>query len=97
AVSPLAAPLYGTWVSFTPSRSATISMTRCVEFPLPADEKFSCPGLALACAARSAIDLMPDSGLATRRNGVLTSSATPSKSFSGLYGRDLYVNGLKAR
>ena len=56
--------------------SATISMARCVELPLPALAQVNSPGLALARSRNCATEVMPLCLLATSMKGVFTTGAT---------------------
>ena len=54
-------------------------------------------GLAFAPATSSAIEVMPEAGVATNTFGDVTSSAIGAKSFAGSYGTRLYRPGLTTR
>ncbi|MNG30431.1 hypothetical protein D3C84_1160470 [compost metagenome] len=59
-----------------------ISPLRCVELPEPAESKFRVPGLALAAATMSRIDLYGLAALTTSTLGTEATSDTGAKSLS---------------
>src|ERR1019366_7000913 len=68
SVSDSGMPLYGTWTTSMLALCFNISPAKCVPLPVPADEKLSCPGLALASAMNSCTVLMPSAGGPTNRS-----------------------------
>ena len=75
-----ALPLKGMCVILMPASALRYSVPRCVDEPLPADEKLSSPGLALARAIRSLRLWMPRFGLTISSAGPLVSSVTGTRS-----------------
>ena len=89
-------PLYGTCTMFNAAAALNCSAAKCVPLPTPAEEKLSCPGLALATARKSFSVFTPSAGAATSTYLEVAVCVMPDKSRVVSYGSLLYIDAATA-
>ena len=81
--TPGAEPLYGTCTALMPATMLNNSLPRCIDEPLPADGKSSCPGCFFASAINSCVLFTGSEGCTHRISGAAVSIEIGAKSFCG--------------
>src|SRR2546427_6251947 len=81
-----ASALYGAWSMSTPVSTLNSSAARWLEVPMPDEEYVSLPGLRLAYATSSLIDLTGNDGGTTTIIGTSQQPLTGTRSFRGAKG-----------
>ena len=82
---------YGTWTILVPARLLNQAVSIPEKFLCPSVAASSLPGSALASAISSGSVFAARPGLASRKNGLLATIDTGTKSRAGSYGNDLNV------